>query len=122
VEPGVFGMYSKDHGWYLLRLREENRPAVLPKALDVACLESLIFKDILGIEDSKTSEDLSFVRGDMTARELESLVASKFAVAFTVHPNSFKEIKDVADRHGVMPPKSTWIEPKLRTGMIIQEF
>lgn len=120
--PGQFGMYAVQQGWYRLQLREAYRPAALPKALDVACLESLVFKDLLGIEDSKTSEDLSFVRGDMPAGELEALVASKFALAFTVHPNSFKEIKDVADRHGVMPPKSTWIEPKLRTGMIIQEF
>lgn len=121
-EAGLFGMYSREHGWFRLQLKEMYRPAMLPQALDVACLESLIFKDILGIEDSKTSEDLSFVRGDMPAAELEMLVASKFALAFTVNPNSFKEIKDVADRHGVMPPKSTWIEPKLRTGMIIQEF
>ena len=120
--PGQFGMFASQHGWYRLQLKEDYRPAVLPKSLDVACLESLVFKDLLGIEDSKVSEDLSFVRGDMPASELEALVVSKFAVAFTVHPNSFKEIKDVADRNGVMPPKSTWIEPKLRTGMIIQEF
>jgi len=121
-QKGEFGLLIKGKGWFKLQMKEEYRPANYPNLLDVACLESLVFKDILGIEDSKADNRMSFLRGDLPFADLEAYVDKNATLAFTVLPNSFQEIKAVADRGGVMPPKSTWIEPKLRTGMIIQVF
>ena len=123
AKMGEFGMCLNQTEWYRLHLKEANRFKEYPECLDVSCLESLLFKEILGIEDSKTDERLVFTRGDLASEDLQRLMKEHHAnLVFTLYPNSFGDIKSVADMHGVMPPKSTWIEPKLRTGMVIQLF
>jgi len=120
---GSFGLCVNGSEWFHLTLKEEYRPQFVPESLDVACLEKLIFGEILGITDSKTDERLLFARGDLDSSALQLLIDQhKANLTFTLYPNCFAEIKAVADLDGVMPPKSTWIEPKLRTGMVIQLF
>lgn len=121
-EKGEFGLCTR-LGWYKLRFLEDAEYSSPAQNLDVSRLEKYIFHNVLNIKDSKTDSRLQFVRGDMSAGELEALITSgSIDAAFLVHPNSMEEIKAVADADETMPPKSTWIEPKLLTGMIIQQF
>jgi uncharacterized protein (DUF1015 family) len=77
-----------------------------------------VLAPLLGIDDPRTSNRLGFVGGIRGARELERLVASRgYACAFALHPTSIGELLEVAESGGIMPPKSTWFEPKLRDGM-----
>ncbi len=123
VHRGEFGMCVNQQHWFRLQLKAEKRPQHLPESLDVSCLEAIVFNELLGISDSKTDERLTFTRGDLDLQELNSLMRLHHAnLTFTLFPNSFDEIRAVANQNGVMPPKSTWIEPKLRTGMVIQQF
>lgn len=123
IQRGQFGLCINQTEWYLLTLKEAYRPTKFPEGLDVSCLEQFIFEEILNISDSKTDERLTFSRGDVYGFALSELMQANLAnLTFTLHHNSFAEVKKVADEHGVMPPKSTWIEPKMRTGMIIQQF
>jgi uncharacterized protein (DUF1015 family) len=86
-------------------------------------LEQYIFKSLLSIEDSKSDNRLGFLRGDVATQELEQLIRDGiFDLAFVLFANTMQEIQEVADAGQTMPPKSTWIEPKLLTGMLIQEF
>jgi uncharacterized protein (DUF1015 family) len=120
---GEFGLCINQQYWYRLTLKESYRPGSHPGCLDVSCLESFVFHALLGIEDSKNDNRLVFSRGDMPEEALSALMKEHNAnLTFTLYPNSFRDIKAVADIDGVMPPKSTWIEPKLRTGMVIQLF
>lgn len=120
---GEFGICINQSEWYQLTLKEDYRPALFPEGLDVSCLEQFVFQEILNISDSKTDERLTFSRGDLYGASLSELMQTNQAnLAFTLYHNTFEEVKKVADEHGVMPPKSTWIEPKMRTGMIIQRF
>lgn len=117
----LFGMYM-DHTWYGLDLKNEAQGNVL-ETLDVSILEKLILKDILNIHDSKSDERLSFVDGTKGITRLQELVdIGEFEVAFSLFPTKIEQVIDVADRNLVMPPKSTWFEPKLRTGLLIYEL
>lgn len=119
---GEFGLCTRQ-GWYRLEFREDGNYHTPAENLDVTRLEKKVFADILHIKDSKSDPRLSFMRGDMPARELEIIINSGTAdAAFILFPNSMAEIKSVADAGQTMPPKSTWIEPKLLTGMLIQKF
>lgn len=121
-QKGVFGIYTRK-GWVKIAFRDDANYQTPAENLDVSRLEKYIFRELLNIQDSKTDARLGFVRGDMPANELEILVKSGTCdLAFVLHPNSMQEIKEVADAGQVMPPKSTWVEPKLLTGMLIQEF
>lgn len=121
-ENGEFGVYTRN-GWYRMEFRNDGNYHTPAENLDVSRLEKYIFSEILGITDSKNDDRLSFIRGDMPSRDLETLVNSATAdMAFVLFPNSMREIKEVADANQTMPPKSTWIEPKLLTGMLIQKF
>lgn len=121
-KKGVFGMVTQ-MGWLRLEFKEDAKYSTPAENLDVSRLEKYIFKEILHIQDSKSDSRLGFVRGDMPPSELEVMVKSGICdIAFLLHPNTMDEIKAVADAGQVMPPKSTWIEPKLLAGMLIQEF
>lgn len=121
-ENGEFGVYTRK-GWYRFEFRNDGNYHTPAENLDVSRLEKYLFSEILGIHDSKSDSRLSFLRGDMPVKELETLVNSGAAdIAFVLFPNSMAEIKAVADAKQTMPPKSTWIEPKMLTGMIIQKF
>ena len=115
--PRTFGMYLA-HRWYLLEIKEQFIPADAVKKLDVSILQDNLLFPILDIEDPRTNNRISFVGGIRGDQELEKLVDSgAHAVAFSLYPTSMQQIMDVADAGRVMPPKSTWFEPKLLSGL-----
>lgn len=90
------------------------------KRLDTDLLTELILKPILGIQDLKTDENISFVSGAESIENIAtSIDSAKFKIAFILYPISIEQVKAVADANGIMPPKSTWVEPKLRSGLTI---
>lgn len=125
--------------WFLLRAKEEvvserrNDPV---KSLDVSVLQDLILSPLLGIKDPRTDKRIEFVGGIRGIKELEKKVSQYTyahlmdgtieetgpAVAFLMHPTGIDELINVADHQLLMPPKSTWFEPKLRSGIFIHEF
>lgn len=118
-----FGLYS-DGAWYLLTIREEVVDESDPIArLDVSLLQQRVLAPILGIDDPRIDKRLAFVGGIRGTAELVRLVDSGvYAAAFVLHPTSPEEVMDVADRGDVMPPKSTWFEPKLRSGLFVHSI
>ena len=115
-----FGLRLKGH-WYQLnyKLRVDGLNAV--DRLDVSILEDHVFKSKLNIHDSKTDNQLSFLKGSIPCEILEAEVeAGIYDAVFTVHPCHIQNVFDVADQGLIMPPKSTYIEPKLRTGLTVQ--
>jgi uncharacterized protein (DUF1015 family) len=89
-------------------------------ALDVSVLQDNLLDPILGIKDVRTDKRIDFVGGIRGTGELEKLVDSgKAAVAFSLHATSIDDLLRVSDVGGIMPPKSTWFEPKLRDGILI---
>lgn len=105
--------------WYLLTIRPELVDETDPIGrLDVALLQEHLLAPLLGVLDPRTDQRIAFVGGIRGTAELERLVDSgRQAVAFALHPTSPTEVMDVADLGEVMPPKSTWFEPKLRSGL-----
>ena len=103
--------------WRALTFRD--RPANDPiAALDVSLLQNQVLKPMLAIDDPRTSKRIDFVGGIRGTAELERLVNSgAYKVAFSMYPTSLEQLMDVADANGIMPPKSTWFEPKLRDGL-----
>jgi len=114
-----FGMYLNKR-WYHLKARNgtfDENDTVL--SLDVSILQENLLNPVLGIEDPRKDKRISFVGGKRGLGELERLVDSnKFTVAFSMFPTSIEELMAIADAGKVMPPKSTWFEPKLRSGLI----
>jgi uncharacterized protein (DUF1015 family) len=116
---GAVAIYL-DGRWHTVDLRAgEPRPASPGAALDVALLEEQVLGPILGIADIRTDTRIDFVGGIRGTAELERLVDSgAFAVAFSMHAVSVDDLMKVSDAGGIMPPKSTWFEPKLRDGLL----
>ncbi|MEO7120295.1 MAG: DUF1015 domain-containing protein, partial [Ginsengibacter sp.] len=86
--------------------------------LDVTILQNNLLEPVLGIKDQRTDKRIDFVGGIRGVKELEKRVNSEgWAVAFSLHPVSIEQLFDIADTGNVMPPKSTWFEPKLRDGL-----
>lgn len=121
VKPGKKGQLSMLLGntWYLLQIKKEYQSSHPVDGLDVALLQNLILAPVLGIEDPKTDKRIDFVGGIRGMKELEKRVATDCKVAFAMYPTSIHELFDVADANLLMPPKSTWFEPKLRSGFFI---
>lgn len=117
-EKGQFGMYLKGQ-WYQLTVKESERSNDVVEKLDVSLLQERLLNPILGIHDPKTDERIKFVGGIRGLKELERLVEQGDAVAFSMYPTSMEELFQVADAGRLMPPKSTWFEPKLRSGLFI---
>ena len=115
---GVFGMYL-DKRWYRLTIRPELVPADDPvRRLDVSVLSEQILDSILGITDLRRDTRIDFVGGIRGLPELERRVDSgEMAVAFSMYPTQLSELMAVADAGEIMPPKSTWFEPKLADGL-----
>lgn len=105
--------------WYQLTFRPELTQAANPvDQLDVSILQQQVLAPLFGIDDPRTSKRISFVGGIRGAAELEKLVNSgEFACAFAMFPTSIVDLMTIADAGGIMPPKSTWFEPKLRDAM-----
>jgi uncharacterized protein (DUF1015 family) len=120
-QPADFGMYLEG-SWYRLRARPGTFPAGDPvRSLDVSILQDNLLAPVLGIGDPRSDERIDFVGGIRGLGELERRVASgDWQVAFALHPTSIDQLFAVADAGLVMPPKSTWFEPKLRSGLIVR--
>ena len=111
-----------DGQWYMLSFgNTDGLDAV--SSLDVALLQDRILGPVLGIGDPRTDERIDFVGGIKGTGELERLVDSgKFAVAFSMYPTTVGQLMAIADAGQIMPPKSTWFEPKLRSGLFVHTF
>lgn len=115
-----FGMYL-DGRWYGL----QARPAIINEKdtvnrLDVSILQNSLLSPLLGIHNPRTDQRIHFVGGIRGNDELVKLVDSgEYAVAFALHPTSINELIELADQDQIMPPKSTWFEPKLRSGLFV---
>ncbi|MBX3044148.1 MAG: DUF1015 domain-containing protein [Candidatus Kapabacteria bacterium] len=120
TKKGEVGLYINNE-WYKLNLQPEyaNNPDPV-ESLDVAILQKYVLDGILGIEDPRRSTRVDFVGGIRGLGELERRVDSgEMALAFAMYPTSIQELIDIADAGQIMPPKSTWFEPKLRDGMFV---
>jgi uncharacterized protein (DUF1015 family) len=116
--PGEFGMYL-DGRWYRLKIHPRLVPADPVGRLDVSLLAANLLEPLLGIRDPRTDPRIDFVGGIRGLGELEKRVDSgEMAVAFSMFPTSMEDLMAVADANEVMPPKSTWFEPKLADGLI----
>ena len=92
------------------------------KGLDVSLLQDYLLEPVLGISDPKTDSRIDFVGGIRGLKELERRVHTDMKVAFSMYPTSMRELENVADEGMLMPPKSTWFEPKLRSGLFLHEL
>jgi uncharacterized protein (DUF1015 family) len=117
---GEIGMYMEGR-WTRLTIKEENVDRRDPvKSLDISYLQDQLLSPFFGIKNPRTSEDIDFVGGIRGMEELVRLVDSgKFVAAFAMYPVSVTELMSIADSGQVMPPKSTWFEPKLRSGLLV---
>jgi uncharacterized protein (DUF1015 family) len=113
-----FGMYL-DGEWYILSARKDSYKNDPIGILDVTILSENILDKILDIEDQRTDKRIDFVGGIRGLQELEKRVNSgEMRVAFSLHPVTIEQLFAIADSGNVMPPKSTWFEPKLRDGLL----
>ena len=113
-----FGMYI-NHQWYKLTSKARSFKKDPIGILDVTILQENILDPLLGIKDQRTDTRIDFVGGIRGLGELEKRVNSgEMAIAFSLHPVSIQQLFDIADSGNVMPPKSTWFEPKLRDGLL----
>lgn len=118
---GTFGMYITGK-WYILTAKKEILSEDPVDGLDVAILQNNLLEPVLGIHDPKTDSRIDFVGGIRGLDELEKRCNEDCVLAFSMYPTSIKELFDVADAGKLMPPKSTWFEPKLRSGLFIHRF
>jgi uncharacterized protein (DUF1015 family) len=120
LQRHLFGMYL-DGKWYELAAREESFADDDPVArLDVSILQNNLLSPVLGVRNPRTDQKIHFVGGIRGAAELERLVDSgEFAVAFSLFHTTIDELMELADADRIMPPKSTWFEPKLRSGLFV---
>lgn len=118
-----FGMYLNGR-WYRLTAKAGTFDDKDPVGcLDVSILQNNLLHPILGIEDPRTDERIDFVGGIRGMAELEKRVGGgEWVVAFAMHPTTMQQLMDIADSGQIMPPKSTWFEPKLRSGMVVHIF
>ncbi len=118
TEKNELGIYMANR-WYQFRFSKEVATKGNAVAqLDVSLLQDHVLAPLLGIEDPRKSDRISFVGGIRGLSELEKLVDSgSYAIAFSMHPTRIEDLMQISDEGGIMPPKSTWFEPKLRDGM-----
>lgn len=122
VEKHSIGMYTGGQ-WYHLRAWEDVYSGKnVQEQLDVAILQEKVLSPILGIGDPRTDNRISFVGGSRKLKELEEMADATGGVAFVMYPTSMEDLMKIADGGGLMPPKSTWFEPKLRSGLFIHEL
>lgn len=122
TKPHTFGMYL-DKQWYSLEAKEGTfNPDDPVDSLDVSILQKNLLDPILGIVDPRIDNRIDFVGGIRGLTELEIRVADGMMVAFSLYPVTIQELMKIADVGEIMPPKSTWFEPKLRSGLFIHEL
>lgn len=120
-EKGTFGMYIGGE-WYLLKIKDSLLTSDPVKGLDVSLLQDYLLGPVLGIGDPRVDKRIDFIGGIRGLKELERRVKEDMAVAFSMYPTSIQELFAVADAGMLMPPKSTWFEPKLRSGIFIHRL
>ena len=118
---GEFGLYLEDE-WYKLVAKEHIRKSDAVEGLDVSVLQNEVLSPILGIGDPRTDKRIDFVGGIRGLKELEDRCHKDMKLAFSMYPTSISELFDVADAERLMPPKSTWFEPKLLSGLFIHSI
>jgi uncharacterized protein (DUF1015 family) len=112
-----------DGKWYTLIAREDSFPADDPVlSLDVSIFQKNILESILDLYDIRTNDRIDFIGGIRGTKELEKRCNQDMRVAFAFYPTSIGQLMSVSDSGEVMPPKSTWFEPKLRSGMVIRSL
>jgi len=117
-----FGMFL-DGRWYRLVAKPGTYPAEHPvKGLDASILQDNLLAPILGIDDPRTDRRIDFVGGMRGTGELERRCRADMKVAFALYPVSVAQLMAIADAGEVMPPKSTWFEPKLRSGVVVRSL
>jgi len=123
TRPGTFCVYLAG-GWHLVQLDERSIDRGDPiRSLDVSLLQDRVLGPILGIGDPRTDQRIEFVGGIRGTAELERRVNSgEMAIAFSLYPTTMDQLIAVSDAGEVMPPKSTWFEPKLRSGLFVHEL
>ena len=122
VKKHTFGMYVENK-WYTLEAKDGIYNAEDPiDSLDVAILQNNVLTPILGIEDVRTSDRIDFIGGIRGLKELERRTNKDMKIAFSMYPTEVSDIMSVADIGEVMPPKSTWFEPKLRSGLFVHKL
>ncbi len=120
-EKGSFGMFLNGN-WYLLKADESLLSSDPVEGLDVSVLQNHLLAPILGIGDPRIDKRIDFVGGIRGLAELEKRVSEDMKIAFSMYPTSIDELLDVAEAGLLMPPKSTWFEPKLRSGLFIHSL
>ena len=114
--------------WYMLKPRDNilasnSLSKSIAETLDVSILQDFLLNPILNIDDPRTNKRIDFIGGIRGTRELERLVDSgEAAVAFSLYPVSLDDLMNISDAGEIMPPKSTWFEPKLRDGLLIYKI
>lgn len=118
----TFGMYI-DKKWYLLKAKDGTFDSEDPvENLDVSILQNNLFKEVLGINDPRTSNRIEFIGGVRGIEELENRANKDMKVSFSMYPTTIDDIMRISDSGRIMPPKSTWFEPKPRSGLFIHKF
>lgn len=121
-EKHTFGMYI-DHQWYLLKSKEGIfNPEDPVDRLDVSILQNSLLRPILGIDDPRKSKRIKFIGGIRGLKELERRANTDMRVSFSMYPTTTEDIMSIADSGEIMPPKSTWFEPKPRSGIFVHKF
>ena len=118
---GEFGLYCEGN-WYQLTASPELQSDDPVKGLDVSILQDYIISPVFGIKDPKTDPRIRFIGGIRGLTALEAAADASDGMAFSMYPTSMDELMAVADSGKLMPPKSTWFEPKLRSGLFIHRF
>lgn len=122
VEKHCFGLYL-DGFWYLLKAKPELYEGKdVVSQLDSQILQEKVLSPILGIEDPRTDGRIKFVGGSHKLRELQAMADETGGIAFALYPTSMEDLMQIADESKLMPPKSTWFEPKLRSGIFIHKL
>lgn len=118
---GEIGMYL-EHSWFLLSAKNHIKSADPVKGMDVSILQDRVLGPMFGIEDPRTDTRIEFIGGIRGAQALISRADETEGVAFLMHPTSIRELLAVADAGLLMPPKSTWFEPKLLSGLFLHQI
>jgi uncharacterized protein (DUF1015 family) len=118
VQKATFGMYLNKK-WYRLTIKDSYLSKDPVKGLDVSLLQDQLLDPILGVKDPRVDKRVDFIGGIRGLKELEKRCSEDMTVAFSMYPTSIEELFQVADAGLLMPPKSTWFEPKLRSGLFI---
>ena len=121
TEPMTFGMFL-DETWYVLKAAPSMKSDDPVKGLDVSVLQDYLLDPILGIKDPRVDKRIDFIGGIRGLSELERRVHTDMTVAFSMYATTISQLFDVADAGLLMPPKSTWFEPKLRSGLLIHKI